>query len=111
MESCVVKDDVAIAATGDYVLQKRVTTTDEETDTRTANVRLRDGKLVMVSIVIIYCQRNVSAVKYILNVSIARFMLLQDVEDFIVLKKFQQVQKKSKVKGKIEIVSFIKDQI
>ncbi|GKD89825.1 hypothetical protein Tco_1365332, partial [Tanacetum coccineum] len=33
------KDDVAIAATGDYVLQKRVTATDEETDTGTANVK------------------------------------------------------------------------
>ncbi|GKC68165.1 hypothetical protein Tco_1100763 [Tanacetum coccineum] len=33
----------------------------------------------------------------------------QDVEDFIVLKKFQQVQRKSQVKGKI--VSFMEDQI
>ncbi|GJX01932.1 hypothetical protein Tco_0185845 [Tanacetum coccineum] len=32
----------------------------------------------------------------------------QDVEDFIVLKKFQQVQRKSHVKGKI--VSFMEDQ-
>ncbi|GJR73824.1 hypothetical protein Tco_0086189 [Tanacetum coccineum] len=35
--------------------------------------------------------------------------LEQDVEDFIMLKKFQQVQRKSQVKGKI--VSFMKDQI
>ncbi|PWA75630.1 tudor/PWWP/MBT superfamily protein [Artemisia annua] len=33
------KDDVAIAAIGDYVLQKRVSATDEETDTGTANVK------------------------------------------------------------------------
>ncbi|GJY24254.1 hypothetical protein Tco_0397912, partial [Tanacetum coccineum] len=33
----------------------------------------------------------------------------QDVEDFIVVKKFQQVQRKSQVKGKI--VSFMEDQI
>ncbi|GKC33124.1 hypothetical protein Tco_1040418, partial [Tanacetum coccineum] len=33
----------------------------------------------------------------------------QDIEDFIVLKKFQQVQRKSQVKGKI--VSFMEDQI
>ncbi|GJX14301.1 hypothetical protein Tco_0206059 [Tanacetum coccineum] len=33
------KDDVAIAVTGDYVLQKSVTATNEETNKRTANVR------------------------------------------------------------------------
>ncbi|GJY11316.1 hypothetical protein Tco_0379501 [Tanacetum coccineum] len=34
------KDDVAIAVTGDYVLQKSVTATNEETNKRTANVRI-----------------------------------------------------------------------